>query len=381
MDFFENLFQPDIQSEKLPSDDCVGIKREISFFDNIINKRMKINFPEYIIKENLAKCFYYLSERHNMWINRYINNKPFNEQTGDIIFTKGKFLNSYRELDITTLYMSEELFKGKTDEKAVLLNMILYKIFNNVNFFKKVGWTEPTRNGITDSLKKAQKVVKPFSSAYLVTSFSDFKIKTCDSIYDKDSKLNRIFKCTLESYLPTLDNILLNFKKCKTYNNIYEVLLKNLYCCGPFLSNEILWGLVHVNFFENKLQKEWSNVGPGCFWTMKWIGCQKPSQYQEVLQFMYDNQDELFEYYNYELCGPKLSMINVENVFCEMRKYMRIKNAIDSGQKGIPGNKKYDLAGYKERTDEYVKLFEKDGKDLRWYIRSCGKPENVQRVF
>ncbi|HEG8094291.1 TPA: hypothetical protein SFZ49_001971, partial [Campylobacter jejuni] len=127
--------------------------------------------------DNRVKEFFNFAYlRHLIWYRRFKlkMDKPW---TDDETLRTYKFLNVYRELDKGTIYINNYVKNIATDE-GKLVAIILYKFYNTVDIFERLG-VSPS-DFTTDTKSLSQKLIsgyknlsddKPvFNDAYLVTA-------------------------------------------------------------------------------------------------------------------------------------------------------------------------------------------------------------------
>lgn len=148
----------------------------------------------------------------------------------------------------------------------------------------------------------------------------------------------RSLKAFLNKY-PDFFKDLLNMDSPKV---VYETLLKQIEGLGPFLAYQI-W----VDFTYNPdypfSENHFTIAGPGCRAGIDLMFMDKSGMnHEECIFWLRDNQDEVFEQYGYkreefwsgeEDYDACMNVMQLENLFCELQKYIRCVDAIQRGDK------------------------------------------------
>lgn len=284
--------------------------------------------------DNRVKEFFNFAYlRHLIWYRRFKlkMDKPW---TDDETLRTYKFLNVYRELDKGTIYINNYVKNIATDE-GKLVAIILYKFYNTVDIFERLG-VSPS-DFTTDTKSLSQKLIsgyknlsddKPvFNDAYLVTAGPGDKfINIAKSIkkFDLTKMLEEI---------RTQDNAE------ESYNKLVS-LIPN---CGDFLGYEI-WSQLCYSRVLKYSTNDYCNVGPGAEPSITYI-FGKDVDPMEALRYLQSvsykelvdapkrlgGKDSLGKFPSWDsiryVCkydkdvGNNLSLLTLENIGCEFRKY------------------------------------------------------------
>lgn len=165
----------------------------------------------------------------------------------------------------------------------------------------------------------------------------------------------RFLKQYLVNYPHYFDTLLENSNE-ETPGMVYECLRQDIEGLGPFLAYQIWVDFTYIEeypFSEN----EFTIAGPGCktgidllFRDKDWM------TYEECIFWLRDNQYAVFgdlgydpeTFWSAEKPWDKcMNVMQLENMFCELQKYTRCKEAVARGEKprgkvgydGLPGQK------------------------------------------
>lgn len=291
---------------------------------------MKIVFQKAMLK----LFFYWINERHRIWVAR--TNKENWPWTSDKILQEYKFTNVFRQLDRVTVEWTNRyttlIGQGKkVSPGLIFFHCCLFRLFN---------WP-PTYDalyfgiGSRWDMKKALEILKArqesgddeksqiFTGAYIIPNAgsTDPKIKVIckalDYIWDhRDDYAARIMKAnSLE----------------RTVN-----ILQNIYTIGPFIAYEIACDLRFTKLLVDATDKlSWANPGPGAKRGIhrlmtgkhKWPkGDARPNYVKAMRMLLVMAQEEDVLEDHMEQGGQVFEMREIEHSLCEYDKYMRVKN-------------------------------------------------------
>ena len=288
-------------------------------------------------------------DRQNIYHLRHIENQPA-PWTGDQILQTYRFCNSYRHLDRGSLYIIHEVIENRSlslFEKYI--NIILYRIFNIDQFFSLVidgpitveNYDFKKLESLMDEARKGGAIFNP---AYVVTHV------TIDPEYRSTEKHVQYLKL-MENLIERKDEIMKGFDILVTRpedagrKDITELLLsvpRKVAGVGPFIAGQILADLSYCEdtWFTTD---DYCIVGPGAISSFAYIaGEDKLSQKKarELCRVMSDYQEEGFRILKEKTHkdwldisikeggvypGSYLSVMDIQNVGCEFRKYRNYK--------------------------------------------------------
>ena len=299
-----------------------------------------------LCEKNLDLFFKTMFERQEIWYKRFILKEEF-PWTNNKILRDNKFTNVYRELDRNSQWQIKNVFQKETSRKELIWKILLFRFFNQPDFFDWVGKQEKTFKGKLPSydeydveewyqLLHSYREIggNPFTTAYL-TNTAAFPGKT--RIWSFGYKI--IPK--IHENVPKIMAILL---KSKSPEEIIKF-LNSLPSISNFMSHEFYQDFTYsVRYSGIQLMKwdqdDFTNVGPGAATGIRLIFPDKPmrdkSQKQHIFELRDISKDYLekfgdFKYLDWDgekyIVNPngKLSAHQIEMWLCEFQKYWKMK--------------------------------------------------------
>lgn len=330
-----------------------------------------------VSQEHLKLYYDFFKTRHDIWVNRFVKGLPQSEWTSDKIMKEFKFTNAYRELDRGTLYYTEVMVPRFKNEKELLLNTLIYKMFNKIETQDALGNIEVKDNKI--DLKRITEILEKmtddgetlFTSAHMVQGMMGYKISESEQkIYGRDIKCNRIMMGVCKDFLPNIDKILKRFDEAKTFKECFNICCDFLgYGLGEFIGYEILVHLAMAGFFEKFTLDDWANPGPGAMKAISAImgnpvntSKVSYSDCEKIIRELYENQEYFFDKFEIDVSKfPKFSMLNCENALCESSKRFKALNGTGRPRVGYDTTKN----DFSKSTETYLKLLNKNRNRLK----------------
>lgn len=277
-------------------------------------------------REDIYDIYWYFAyERQNIFYKKLKGEKP--PYTKDEILSTYKFCNCYRVLDRVSQYLIKNVIYNnpeKYEKKDIIFRIILFKIFN-----KEETW-EYLLNNLGDitldnfSFKKYDLILsKMKEEGYKI--YNDAYISCANKAFGYDKKH--------QNHLALIEKMFLEDKIYEKiiYSNSMEDLfniLKDYPLIGDFMAYQLATDINYsdvVNFPEDTF----TIAGPGakrgirkCFSDLE------KSSEKDIIKYMYDNQEQEFKRLNLDfkfLEERKLQYIDIQNLFCEVDKYLREK--------------------------------------------------------
>lgn len=288
--------------------------------------------------ENFHYYLYWMSERMEIfWKKMFQEETPY---TQDPILQNFKFTNVYRCLDRVSQYLIGKVIYDKKglendrDTEDIFFRILLFKHFNSISTwealeqeFGEIGIDLLKREkDLIQYLSEVQKHGPIYSSAYMMTASFMRNSKILDRYGVKQGEQKH------SSYLKILKKDLYHNPK-----NLYKILrsssleelqinLESINTIGKFLSMQYAIDLNYsllFNFDEN----EHIVAGPGAEkGILRTFTIQGKPDFIEVIKWVQQNLDKLFSDYGYKfqgLPGRQPTLIDVQNCFCEIDKYLR----------------------------------------------------------
>lgn len=280
------------------------------------------------------QLFQFIYQRQLIWYKRFIL-KQAPPWTEDPILQKYKIINVYRELDRCTIYLLNVL-KNIHDRKALLLNIIFYRFFNQDQLYENLtiipfSKLDPQRTEkIITGLETRKKQGYPiFNNAYLISSGKQGQKKHVSILHN----------------LQTLDltKIINHIDVAQTPQQAFSILC-TIPMVGPFLAGEIWTDLTYFPFLhQGWTDNDFVEIGPGAQWGLEIIyGKNKKAELNEKINHLYHIQTAILPTIHTTLHQPLpwqeitykkafsnipfLSRTNIEGCLCEFRKYWNISH-------------------------------------------------------
>lgn len=282
----------------------------------------------------------FATERQSVFYRRNIL-KQYEPWTKDPILQEYKFTNAYRINDRVSQYLMKHVInEGNlfiSNEQDVIFRILLFKIFNKIDTWKKleeklgeIYYTAGVLKDIGNILEDlSERKVKIYSGAYImpsgITSFGNKK---------KYQNHLALLKLMMN------DKIASNITRCKSMEEVYELFL-SYPMIGSFLAYQYATD-INYSTITNFSEMEFVMAGPGaqsgirkCF-----VGVGE-ADFNNIIKAVCYNQDSEFSRLGLnfiKLRGRPLQLIDCQNLFCEFDKYSRVafpKKEETTGRKRI----------------------------------------------
>ncbi len=267
--------------------------------------------------------WYFAYERNNIFIKKKKGGpSPWTE---DKILQEYKFCNSYRVNDRVSQYLLKEvIYNGKQySKKDMIFRIILFKLFNLestwellIKEFKDI--TLDTFNFKDYSFlleKEISSGIKIYNDAYISCANKAFNHNR-----KHDNHLALIEKMFIK------DKIDEKIIACRTMKEAF-LIVKSYPLIGDFMAYQLV---TDINYSEavSWQEDEFTKAGPGALRGIKkcFISIGKYTN-EDIIKYMYDNQEEEFKRLGYsfkKIGNRKLQLIDCQNLFCELDKYLRV---------------------------------------------------------
>ena len=292
-------------------------------FDKV--KSVTICGQELEVSPVFSAYWYFAAERQAIFFNRL---NRFNRQdlTRDPILSTFKFTNAYRASDRVSQYLIKNvIYRNDLPQSRdeLFFRIMLFKIFNKIETWELFERSFGTPSLSSFSVEQYSKLLcdamlqgdRIYSAAYIMPS--------AGSVFGHKSKHANhlaLLRWMLDQAMPSK---LASFEMMA--QGFHEIL--SVPSFGPFLAYQYITDL-NYSQLTNFEESEFVVAGPGaldgiskCFTKTEKI----PPE--EIIQFMFDNQERYFDELNLEfqtLWGRKLQLIDCQNIFCEISKYARV---------------------------------------------------------
>ena len=291
--------------------------------------------------------WYFAYERQNIFYNKLNGkNMPY---TNDKILQEYKFCNCYRVLDrVSQFLLKNVIYNGvEYSKEDIIFRIVLFKIFNK----------EDTWNYLVEELKDIVLENFSFKSYYrLLIEYKNNGNKIYNDAYISCANKAFGYEMKHQNHLALLEKMFIKDKmqnkiiNCKSMKEAFNV-LKEYPLIGNFMAYQLV---TDINYSEvvNFREDEFTIAGPGAIRGIKkCFSNLEGSTYEDVIKYMYDVQESEFERLKLKfkyINGRKLQYIDIQNLFCELDKYLRVRrpdlksNRIKIKKKYIKNNNKIE---------------------------------------
>lgn len=266
----------------------------------------------------------FAAERQRIFFSRLSGSQtPF---SSDPIFNEYKFTNAYRASDRVSQYLIREvIYKGSNDPNEVFFRVALFKLFNKIETWQlledklgQIGW-ETYRyhdyDRILSNVMASGNAI--YSAAYIMASGHRLF-----GVQRKHQSHLKLLELMLGEDVPQ------RLRECKNMKNGFD-LLRSYPLFGDFLAYQLI---TDINYSEltDFSEMEFTTPGPGardgirkCFSSLGGLS------EIDIIRLMTDRQELEFERLGIRfqnLWGRRLQQIDIQNLFCEVGKYARVKH-------------------------------------------------------
>jgi len=298
--------------------------------------------------ENCEDFFKFITDRHNIWINRFVKKLPRDQWTENPILQNTKYTNVYRQLDRGSIWCYQNIITptikyhktrtGSSDFKLMrdlIFKITLYRLANRIETFEEVGIPSTFSKF---NFKKFCKFIYKRNEHSPVTTSAHLTCPTPKgltkaegyliSVLDLCNKVNDVTKTALKIF-SEYESKKYTREIGWEYGQRLHKLLKSSRSVGDFTAYEIYCDLCYsgvIPFTTN----DFANIGPGAKEAIRIIYPSTPikEQYLKVIKLL-DTQHKKFKkyglkftFYNkHEPVKDSLGLRSIEHSLCEYSKY------------------------------------------------------------
>ncbi|MBI1286079.1 MAG: hypothetical protein GC178_00710 [Flavobacteriales bacterium] len=295
--------------------------------------------PSIIIKKNKPRksegydtYWRFAAERLEIFYRRFHELEP--PWTEDPILRVYKFTNVYRATDRVSQYLIRNVIgQGSNEPGELLFRILLFKIFNKIetweflrSHLKEISYETYDFNTYASLLDKAKYVNGSiYSAAYIMASGKSafgFKMKHQNHL--------KLIELVVD------DRFSSKLLTSKGMEEQYNSLL-SLPSIGKFLAYQYA---IDINYssVSNFSEMEFVKAGPGAIDGIRKCFTDLGDYNEEdIIKLMADNQLAEFDRLDLKfdgLWGRPLQLIDCQNLFCEVDKYLRVSNPDLIGSSG-----------------------------------------------
>ncbi len=245
--------------------------------------------------------------------------------TDDQVIRNNRFTNVFRASDRVSQHLISLQYKGEYNPENVFFKTLLFKIFNKIETYSYLERHLGEISFDTFSYEEADRLLQErmiadqtiYSAAYIMPSagsYFGYKLKHSNHL----ALLSKMMK----------DKVFATISASKTLEEVYHVLL-SYPSLGSFLAFQYAIDLNYSPLIDFS-EMDFVVAGPGakngilkCF--------DSPGDYgfEDIIKLMADSQEEECSRLGLSvptLLGRSLQLIDCQNLFCEVDKYLRVSN-------------------------------------------------------
>ncbi len=266
----------------------------------------------------------FAAERQNVFFSRLAGQTA--PWSSDPVLREYKFTNAYRASDRVSQYLIRNvIYKGSNKPKEVFFRILLFKLFNKIETWKlledhfvEISWSTYSFQDYDHLLSKAMESgTTIYSAAYIMASGH-----TIFGVQRKHQSHLKLIELMLSEDVPD---------RLSEFTNMSQgfELLKAYPLLGDFLAYQLITD-INYSDLTNFSEMEFTRPGPGardgirkCFSSLGGLS------EVDIIRLMTDRQELEFERLGIEfstLWGRRLQLIDIQNLFCEIGKYARVKH-------------------------------------------------------
>lgn len=270
-----------------------------------------------------AAFWTFAAERQLIFWRRKLHQSP--PWTADPIFRDFKFTNAYRASDRVSQYLIRNvIYSGDQTPKEIVFRTLLFKLFNKIGTWELLTRECGELRTATFSVHKYDQILsRAFESRERV--YSAAYIMPSGSRQFATQRKHTAHLMLLEQMMK--DDLPAKITDCKRLEDLFRVLLKYP-LIGDFLGYQYAIDLNYSNIIDFS-ESEFVVPGPGarngirkCFAN----GMSIPEA--DVIRLVTDLQEQEFQLRGIDfkwLGGRRLQLIDIQNLFCEIDKYARVR--------------------------------------------------------
>ena len=273
------------------------------------------------------KYWQFAAKRFDIFMKRLDN--PMGPWTNDTVISNHRFTNVFRAADRVSQYLIR-LQYDEADKKEIFFKTMLFKIFNKIETYrcleKNIGYIDSGSYNFTqyDSILTTELAKKNtiYSAAYIMPSAgSVFHHKF------KHSNHLALIKRMMDEHLYE------KIQDCKSLREVYNLIL-TYPSIGSFLGFQYTIDLNYSEIMDFS-EMDFVVAGPGAKnGVIKCFSSMGDYSFEDIIKLMAEDQAKEFERLEIDqalLFGRSLQLIDCQNLFCEVDKYLRVTDPDVSG--------------------------------------------------
>jgi hypothetical protein len=262
-------------------------------------------------------------KRHEDFFKRLSN--PNGPWTDDPVIKNNRFTNVFRAADRVSQYLICLQYEDEHNLEEVFFKTILFKLFNKIETYAFLERQSGKVSFESFSFEKSDRLLMErmvaehtiYSAAYIMPSaggYFGYKFKHSNHL----ALLAKMMK----------DKAFVNILECKTLEEVYYILLAYP-SIGSFLAYQYAIDLNYSRLIDFS-EMDFVVAGPGAKnGILKCFDSPGDYTFEDIIRLMADTQEEECLRLGLSLptlLGRRLQLIDCQNLFCEVDKYLRVTN-------------------------------------------------------
>ncbi|SFQ79864.1 nucleotide kinase domain-containing protein [Hymenobacter arizonensis] len=263
--------------------------------------------------------WHFATSRQDVFLRRLHN--PLGPWTSDRVLNEYRFTNVFRALDRVTQYLIGVQAEQQSN-REIFFNTILFKLFNKIDTYRYLERAlGPLRAESFDVARYDELLSYRMSTGHAIYSGA-YIMPSAGRVYGHKWKHTNHLALLAQMLDEKLDE---RVSACSTMKEVYDLLL-SYPSLGKFLAFQYTIDLNYsslINFSE----MDFVVAGPGAINGIhKCFSSLGDYSYEDVIRLMAEEQEAECARLGLtppRLCGRPLQLIDCQNLFCEVDKYLR----------------------------------------------------------
>lgn len=251
--------------------------------------------------------------------------------SNDHVFQRYRFTNAYRAADrVSQFLIRKVIYEGDSSPTETLFRILVFRFFNRIETWElltgsgiEIRWEAFQWRRASRILKNEMNEHRPiYSAAYIIPPGPVLNERRL-----KHESHFVIIKGMMK------DDLALRLQDARSMQEAYSMLRKYP-LMGPFLAYQLVTDINYsgITSFD---EMQFTVAGPGArSGIAKCFSESNGLREEEIIKFVTDRQEEEFTSRGLKfltLWGRLLQLIDVQNLFCEIDKYARVRHAAIEG--------------------------------------------------
>ena len=306
---------------------------------------------------NLLYLYHYIKRRYAIHLRKDVLKKspPW---TDDFVLQKYRFTNIRREQDRETKWLIQHITSNpELSYEDKLMNCVLFRLYNKhetaelismpIKFSERPHWNPEIYRTVFKDALRVDPGQKFFTGAFNTGGLKRvLKWYLPNDVADNSMEMRVLY--FIEYLLEQGFLSGLTSDRIKTQEDVFSF-LRNFRGIGDFLGYQIFVDMTYIKEFPFS-ENEFTVAGPGCIRGLDYLFEDKDGMtYEECLFWLRENLDDLFVrvlgkdwdpvrvFWDLPEEDRHFNVMSLENIFCELSKYIRAKTNTGRPKKKYKG--------------------------------------------